>query len=138
MEKLLLLYGEIVIVVWRNCYCCMEKLLLLERLLLHQQVVVVGWRDGRELFLCMVNYYIWVIILELKIKASFRMVVFARLAKFIPQFCKGVKFILHSLALCPAACTPLRHFASLRKFSIAMRNCWMLDSLSDSLPCILD
>ena len=72
---LLLLHGEIVIVVWRNCYCCMEKLLLLERLLLHQQVVVVGWRDGRELFLCRVNYYIWVIILELKIKASFRMVV---------------------------------------------------------------
>ena len=49
-----MLYGEVVIVVGE---------------------VVVGWRDGRELFLCRVNYYIWVIILELKIKASFRMVV---------------------------------------------------------------
>ena len=42
--------------------------------MLHQKVVV-GWRDGRELFLCRVNYYILVIILESEIKASFRMVV---------------------------------------------------------------
>ena len=51
MEKLILLYGEVV-------------------------VIVVGWRDGRELlFLCKVNYYILAIILESEIKASFRMVV---------------------------------------------------------------
>ena len=48
--------------------------------MLYREVVivvgeVVGWRDGRELFLCRVNYYILVIILELEIKASFRMVV---------------------------------------------------------------
>ena len=66
----------VVVVTWRNCYCCMEKLLLLllERLLLHEKVVV-GWRDGRELFLCRVNYYILVVILESEIKASFRMVI---------------------------------------------------------------
>ena len=59
---LLLLHGEIVIVVWRSYCCCINRLLL----------------DGgmvESFFLCRVNYYIWVIILELKIKASFRMVV---------------------------------------------------------------
>lgn len=97
MTKLLLLYGEVVIVAWkkkhimfgqnksnyywynyhhhqrccyycvvvawRNCYCYfyMEKLLLLERSLLHRKVVV-RWRDGRELLLSRVNYYILVTI----------------------------------------------------------------------------
>ena len=53
-------------------------------------------------------------------------------------FRKGAKLILHSLALCHAACTPLGHFTSLQKFRIAMQNCWMLDFFSDSLPNILD
>ena len=34
-------------------------------------------------------------------------------------------------AFCLAACTPFG-------ISHAMRNCWMLDFFSDSLPCILD
>ena len=59
---------------------------------------------------------------------------FARLAKFR----KGAKFIFHSLALCPAACTPLRQFSSLQIFRKGLQNSWMLDSFSDSLPCILD
>ena len=52
-----------VVVAWRNCYCYfyMEKLLLLERSLLHRKVVV-RWRDGRELLLSRVNYYILVTI----------------------------------------------------------------------------
>ena len=76
--------------------------------------------------------------------AKFNFHSFARLARFrkvakfsffslegLQTFYKFAKFILHSLALCPAACTPLGRFVS-------MRNCWMLDSFSDSLPCILD
>ena len=42
---------------------------------------------------------------------------FGRLAKFLrlsftrlAKFCKDAKFIIHSLALCPAVCTPLRQF----------------------------
>ena len=42
--------------------------------MLHEKVFV-GWKDGRELILCRINYYILVIILESEIKASFRMVV---------------------------------------------------------------
>ena len=92
MTKLLLLYGEVVIVAWkkkhimfglnksnyywynyhhinvvvivawRNCYCYMELLLLLGRLLLYKKVDVVWWRDGKELLLSRVNYYILVTI----------------------------------------------------------------------------
>ena len=54
------------------------------------------------------------------------------------KFRKGAKFILHGLALCTVACTPLRQFARLRIFCKGLRNCWMLDSFFDSLPCILD
>ena len=67
----------------------------------------------------------------LKISRRFRKVVkisqrvakfisFSRLTKFI-NFARLVKFLL-----------------GLRKFRKGLRNSWMLDSFSDSLPCILD
>ena len=65
---------------------------------------------------------------------KFLLLSFVRLVKFH----KGAKFILHGLALCTVACTPLRQFARLRIFCKGLRNCWMLDSFFDSLPCILD
>ena len=44
--------------------------------------------------------------------AKFLRLSFTRLAKFhiLAKFCKDAKFIIHSLALCPAVCTPLRQF----------------------------
>ena len=61
-----------------------------------------------------------------------------------PSFARLVKFRteceIHFPKSCSLSCSlySFWHFASLRKFSTAMRNCWMLDSFSDSLPCILD
>ena len=54
------------------------------------------------------------------------------------NFAQGAKFNFLSSALCPAAFTPFGISHAMRKFRIAMQNCWLLDFFSDSLPCILD
>ena len=53
-------------------------------------------------------------------------------------FTRLVKFNFLSSALCPTACTPFGISHAMRKFCIAMRNCWLLDFSYDSLSCILD
>ena len=49
----------------------------------------------------------------------------------VRNFAQDAKFIFLNLALRSATCSPL-------DISHAMRNRWMLDFFSDSLPCILD
>ena len=74
-------------------------------------------------------------------KISHTMWNFAWCVKFIGflfSFVRCAKFIFLSLALYLATCTPIGISHAVRKFCIAMRNCWMLDFFSDSLPCILD
>ena len=54
------------------------------------------------------------------------------------NFTQGAKFNFLSAALYPTACTPFGILHVMRKFRIAMRNCWLLDFSYDSLSCILD
>ena len=62
----------------------------------------------------------------------------ALVSQGLQNFAQDAKFIFHSLALCPVACTRFGISHAMRKFRIVIQNCWMLDFFSDSLPCILD
>ena len=56
-------------------------------------------------------------------------------AKFILNFARLAKFLLLSFARLVIL---LGNSQAYEYFTKGLRNCWMLDSFSDSLPCILD
>ena len=56
-------------------------------------------------------------------------------AKFILNFARLAKFLLLSFA---SLVLLLGNSQACEYFAKGLQNCWMLDSFSDSLPCILD
>ena len=78
------------------------------------------------------------------LRNSFSSIVFASLRKFRKglqnsfSVSQGLRNSFFTALLSVLQLVPLGHFASLRKSCKRLWNCWMLNSFSDSLPCILN